>query len=126
MTDIPAATLDDGVADDAHRLISSSRIEGTPVFDRRGEKVGSVHSVMIDKLTGQVAYAVLSFGGLLGFGSRVYPLPWSMLRYDKAEHGYGLEIGREDIEDAPYMTLDQADRPHPREEPFYRHWDTYL
>lgn len=132
MTDIPAAaasndgTVDDAIADRTHRLISSARIEGTPVFDRRGDKVGSVHSLMIDKQSGQVAYAVLRFGGLLGFGARVYPLPWPMLRYDAEEHGYSLEIGREEIEDAPYMTLDQADRPRHAEEPAYRHWDTYL
>jgi len=127
VTDVSAAAIqDDGIEDRAHRLISSARIEGTPVFDRRADKVGSVHSVMIDKQSGQVAYAVLRFGGWLGFGSRVYPLPWSMLRYDPEQHGYCLNVGREAIEGAPYMTLDQAVRPRQTEEPAYRHWDTYL
>jgi sporulation protein YlmC with PRC-barrel domain len=128
MTDTAAAAAvsDDGIEDKAHRLISSARIEGTPVFDRRAEKFGSIHSVMIDKESGQVAYAVLRFGGVLGFGARVYPLPWSMLRYDPEQHGYCLSIGREEIEEAPYMTLDQAIRPRQSQEPVYRHWDTYL
>ncbi|MDB5662803.1 MAG: photosystem reaction center protein [Sphingomonas bacterium] len=117
---------DDAISDNEHRLISSARIEGTPVFDKRAEKVGTVRSVMIDKRSGQVAYAVLSFGGVLGFGSRVYPLPWSMLTYDPEEHGYSLEIGRDDIDAAPYMTLDEADRPHRTQEPAYRYWDMFI
>jgi len=123
MTDM---LVEDDVADVAHRLISSHRIEGTPVFDRYAKKIGAVHSVMIDKESGQVAYAVLTFGGFLGVGSRAYPLPWSMLTYDRDQHGYCLDLRLEDIEQAPYMTLDRADRPHTVEEPAYRHWDAYL
>jgi sporulation protein YlmC with PRC-barrel domain len=115
-----------GVADVGHRLISSNRIEGTPVIDRYGKKIGAIHSVMIEKQSGQVAYAVLTFGGFLGLGSRAYPLPWSMLTYDREQQGYCVELRFEDIEDAPYMTLDQADRPQVSQEPAYRHWDEYL
>jgi hypothetical protein len=118
--------VDEDIADVGHRLISSNRIEGTPVFDRYARKIGSIHSLMIEKESGHVAYAVLTFGGFLGVGSRAYPLPWSMLTYDREQHGYTLELRREDIEDAPYMTLDQADRPHTAQEPAYRHWDQYL
>jgi len=49
-----------------------------------------------------------------------------MLTYDQEQHGYCIELRREDIEDAPYMTLDQADRPHVSQEPAYRHWDEFL
>lgn len=121
----PVAPADD-LSDAGHRLISSGRIEGTPVFDRQGKKIGSIHSLMIDKQSGQVAYAVLTFGGLLGLGARAYPLPWSLLTYSKDERGYCLDLKRQDIEDAPYMTLDQADRPHLAKEPAYRHWEEYL
>jgi len=122
-----ANSVDDGnIADVGHRLISSNRIEGTPVFDRYGKKIGAIHSVMIEKESGQVAYAVLTFGGFLGVGSRAYPLPWSMLTYDREQRGYCIELRFEDVEDAPYMTLDQADRPHVSQEPAYRHWDEYL
>jgi sporulation protein YlmC with PRC-barrel domain len=120
------AVDDTDIADTAHRLISSNRIEGTPVFDRYGKKIGTIHSVMIEKQSGQVAYAVLTFGGFLGLGSRAYPLPWSMLTYEREQHGYCVELRREDVESAPYMTLDQADRPHTSQEPVYRHWDEYL
>lgn len=112
--------------DTRHDLISSLKVEGTPVFDRRGDKIGTVHSIMLDKSSGRVAYAVLSFGGFLGFGSRVYPLPWSMLTYDRGLQGYYVELTREDVESAPYMELDKADRPYETAEPVYRHWDQYL
>ena len=122
-----ADSVDDAdITDTGHRLISSNRIEGTPVFDRYAKRIGTIHSVMIEKESGQVAYAVLTFGGFLGLGSRAYPLPWSMLTYDREQHGYCTELRREDVESAPYMTLDQADRPHPSQEPAYRHWDEYL
>ena len=123
MTD---AVDDTDITDVEHRLISSNRIEGTAVFDRYGNKIGSIRSVMIEKESGQVAYAVLTFGGFLGLGSRAYPLPWSMLRYERDQHGYCVDLRREDIESAPFMTLDQADRPHLSQEPAYRHWDEYL
>ncbi|MBR0553017.1 PRC-barrel domain-containing protein [Stakelama marina] len=111
---------------DDHSLISSARVEGTAVYDRRAKKVGTIHSILIDKVSGQARYAVLSFGGFMGLGSRVYPLPWDLLVYDPELKGYGLTVTQEDVEAAPYMALDKADRPHEIPEPAYRHWDEYL
>lgn len=102
------------VLDPAHELVSSSRVEGTPVYNRAGKKLGWVHSVMIHKKTGQVAYALLSFGGFLGIGSRVHPLPWNLLDYDAERHGYVIDINRETLEKAPTLHLDEADRPSDR------------
>jgi len=116
----------DAVADPRHDLISSARVEGTVVYDRYGQKIGKVHSVMFDKQTGQVAYAVLSFGGFLGLAARVYPIPWQMLSYDRELHGYTVDVTREQVEAAPYMELDKADRPREIAEPVYRHWDEYI
>jgi hypothetical protein len=65
--------------DETSSLISSDKVEGTAVYDRRGEKLGSIHSVMIDNMSGKVAYAVMSFGGFLGIGDRYHPLPWHVL-----------------------------------------------
>ena len=56
-------------ADETAELISSKKVEGTAVYDRKGDKIGSVHHLMINKYTGQVAYAVISFGGFLGIGA---------------------------------------------------------
>lgn len=98
-------------ADRAHELISSRRVEGTPVFGDGGRKLGAVHSVMIDKRSGKVAYAVVSFGGFLGIGSHVHPVPWDVLGYDVDLDGYVVNLTREQLEAAPTMRLGDADRP---------------
>ena len=68
--------------DENIRLISSTKVEGTPVVGRDGAKLGRIESFMVDKYSGRVAYAVLSFGGTLGMGESLFPLPWSYLTYD--------------------------------------------
>lgn len=110
------------IMDRQHQLISSARVEGTPVYNPAGEKLGSVHSVMIHKTTGQVAYALLAFGGFLGVGTHVHPIPWGMLTYDEGRHAYVADITRQQIEDAPSLELDQADRPTESERPMYAYW----
>ena len=62
-----------------HSLIASDRVEGTPVRRSGGEKIGTIERLMIDKISGNVAYAVLSFGGFLGIGQRHAPIPWAKL-----------------------------------------------
>ena len=109
-----------------HELISSRRVEGTAVYDRDGRKLGTIHSVMIGKRNGQVAYAVLSFGGVLGIGSHVHPIPWDLLTYDVDRDGYVVAITRDQLEKAPTMTLDETDRPIDRDyqEEVSRYWGT--
>jgi hypothetical protein len=63
-------------------LIGSDKVEGTPVCRLNGDNIGTIERVMIDKLSGKVAYAVMSFGGFLGIGEDYYPLPWSVLTYN--------------------------------------------
>src|SRR5580704_3370466 len=60
-------------------LIGSDKVEGTPVFRPNGDRIGQIERVMIDKLSGKVSYAVMSFGGFMGVGEDYYPLPWSLL-----------------------------------------------
>jgi hypothetical protein len=59
-------------AKETSRLISADKVEGTAVYNPAGEKIGKIENVMIDKLTGKVAYAVMSFGGFLGIGDKHY------------------------------------------------------
>ncbi|RYD96555.1 MAG: PRC-barrel domain containing protein, partial [Sphingomonadales bacterium] len=84
----------DDITDRSHKLVSSMRVEGTPIYNPVGEKLGTVHSVMIHKTTGQVEYALLAFGGFFGIGTHVHPIPWRMLTYDQARHGYVADITR--------------------------------
>jgi hypothetical protein len=71
------------------------------VYNRAGDHLGQVHHLMIDKLTGQVAYAVLSFGGLFGIGESYHPLPWSMLNYEPTRAGYVVDLDRNRLAGAP-------------------------
>ena len=87
--------------DETSTLISSDKVEGTAVYDRGGEKLGSIHTVMIDKVSGKVAYAVMSFGGFLGIGDRYHPLPWNMLTYETGQGGYVVSLNQKQLKEAP-------------------------
>jgi PRC-barrel domain len=82
-------------------LIASDKVAGTSVYDRNANKLGSVSNLMLDKRSGQVAYAVLSFGGFLGMGSSYHPLPWNQLHYDPNQGGYVVDLTKEQLEGAP-------------------------
>jgi len=84
-----------------HSLIASDRVEGTRVYGADGKHIGSIERLIIGKLDGRVAYAVLSFGGLLGIGHDHYPLPWEKLNYDTQLDGYRIDLTKEQIEGAP-------------------------
>ena len=68
-------------------LIESDRVEGTAVYDPNGNKIGSIERLMIEKIGGKVAYAVMSFGGFLGLGEEEYTIPWNKLDYDTGATG---------------------------------------
>ncbi len=82
-------------------LISADRVAGTDVFDSAGRPIGEVRDVMIDKLSGQVAYAILSLRGFRGSGDRYYPVPWRLLNYDLTRGGYVARIDKDRLGDAP-------------------------
>ncbi len=87
---------------DTHgRLIAASKVNGTNVYNTAGEKLGSVYDVMLDKVSGQAQYAVMSFGGFLGIGDKYHPLPWNQLKYDTAQGGYVVNLDRSRLEGAP-------------------------
>ena len=93
---------DDRIAiDETSTLISSSKVEGTAVYGHDGERLGSIYNFMVDKRSGRVEYAVLSFGGFLGMGQNYYPLPWQMLEYDTDMDGYVVDMDEDDLENAP-------------------------
>jgi hypothetical protein len=89
-------------------LIGSDKVEGTAVYGPDREKIGSIERVMIDKISGKVAYAVLSFGGFLGMGEDYYPVPWSTLDYDTSLGGYHVNFTRDQLDRAPKYTESQG------------------
>jgi hypothetical protein len=90
--------------DETDRLISSDKVVGTAVYNPQGEHLGSVYNLMVDKISGQVAYAVMSFGGFLGIGESYHPLPWRLLKYDVRQGGYVVDLDRRRLEGAPSYT----------------------
>lgn len=82
-------------------LIGSDKVEGTAVYGADGSKIGQIERVMIDEKSGQVTYAVLSFGGFLGMGEDYYPVPWDSLKYDTNLEGYQAGLTEERLRGAP-------------------------
>jgi hypothetical protein len=98
--------------DETRNLISADKVIGTKVYNRREEHLGSVYGLMLNKLNGQVAYAIMSFGGFLGLGESYHPLPWRMMTYDTRLEAYVVDLDRSRLEQAPRYTTEPD-------------WDTY-
>jgi hypothetical protein len=88
-----------------HPLIPAGRVNGSEVFNQAKEKIGRIEDLAIDKRSGKVAYAILSFGGFLGMGEKHQPLRWSMLKFDPALNGYVVPITEEFVRFAPKLRL---------------------
>jgi hypothetical protein len=109
-------------------LIGSDKVEGTAVYGPDDRKIGNVQRVMIDKISGKVAYAVVSFGGFLGMGEDYYPMPWANLDYDTSLGGYRVGITEDQLKGAPKFNQnsdwDWSDRS--RDRMVYDYYDTPL
>ena len=90
--------------EDVDFLISSHKVDGTPVRTRDGDSLGAVSTFKIDRRTGQVTYVVLRIGGLLGIGQHFYPVPWSTLTYDAENVAYIISIDKRLLEGGPSFT----------------------
>lgn len=100
-------TMNTSVVERPFSVIAADKVQGTSVYDADGNSLGSIEYVMLDKVGGRVAYAVLSFGGFLGIGEKYHPLPWDVLRYDSSKGGYVINMTRAQLERAP--TIDAKD-----------------
>ncbi|MDB5827202.1 MAG: PRC-barrel domain protein [Variovorax sp.] len=89
-------------------VISSDRVESTTVYNAAGEKLGTIDDLMIDKISGQVRYAVMEFGGFLGMGTDRFPIPWNMLKYDTSQGGYVVPIDKAQLDGAPRYATDNV------------------
>jgi PRC-barrel domain len=88
-------------AQETGNLIASEKVEGTNVYNAAGDNLGAIHDLMIDKATGKVAYALMSFGGFLGIGNQYHPLPWSFLKNDTNVAGYVVNLDKRQLEGGP-------------------------
>ena len=101
---------EDVIDEESETLISAEKVIGTPVYNRAGERLGSIDQLMLNKRSGRVAFAVMSFGGVLGIGERYQPLPWARLTYDEARSGYNVDLSPEQLASAPHFGRDEAER----------------
>jgi sporulation protein YlmC with PRC-barrel domain len=97
------------ITDEKGRLISAEKVEGTSVVNARGEDLGHIAEIMLDKPTGRVAYAVLKYGSFLGLGGKLFALPWDVLKYDTHRSAYIVNIPEERLKNAP--SFDEATPP---------------
>jgi sporulation protein YlmC with PRC-barrel domain len=88
------------------RVMSASSLTGDRVRNKAGEDLGKVDEIMIDVPTGRVAYAVLSFGGVLGIGNKLFAVPWGALMLDEDNKEFILDVDKSFIENAPGFDKD--------------------
>lgn len=100
----PGSADEDVDGSSRHALITVSRVKGAPVFDADGHVCGQIRDLSVEKGTGRIVYALVSFSRLLGFDTRLLPLPWSLLHYDIDRDGYAVPLRTADIGDAPTLT----------------------
>ena len=87
-------------------VLSSSTLTGDSVRNLEGEDLGDIKDLMIDTASGNVEYAVLSFGGLLGMGDKLFAVPWKSLRVDTTNHCLVLDVPKDRLKDAPGFDKD--------------------
>jgi sporulation protein YlmC with PRC-barrel domain len=87
-------------------VLAASTLAGDSVRNVAGEDLGSIKEIMIDIPSGRVAYAVLSYGGFLGMGDKLFAVPWNALKVDEDEKAFILNVDKETIENAPGFDKD--------------------
>ncbi len=88
------------------RVLSASSLAGDRVRNTAGEDLGKIEEIMLDIPSGRIAYAVLSFGGFLGLGNKLFAIPWDAFTLDEAEKEFVLNVDRKVLEDAPGFDKD--------------------
>lgn len=88
-------------------LMGANTLDGNDVYNRQDQDLGDVKEIMLDMATGRVAYAVLSYGGFLGMGNKLFAVPWKALTLDTANKRFVLDVAQERLESAPGFDKDQ-------------------
>ena len=88
------------------QVLQATKVIGTKVYNRAGERLGSLRDLVIDFEEGHVAYAVLSFGGLLGTGDKLFAIPWEALILNPKDQSFLLDVDKEVLKEAPGFDKD--------------------
>jgi PRC-barrel domain len=100
----------------SHPVIGSDRVEGTVVFNRENNPIGTIKRLLIEKASGRVVYVDVTFGGFLGIGVHHHTIPWEKLTYDKELEGYRTDITEAQVQGAPSFYSDDQAWPDPKRE----------
>jgi len=87
-------------------VMGAATLTGDPVLDRDGQELGEIREIMLDMPTGRIAYAVLSFGGFMGVGDKLFAVPWSALTLDADRKAFILDVSKERLREAPGFDKD--------------------
>lgn len=83
------------------RLMGANTLIGNEVYNRKDEDLGEIKEIMLDTSNGNVCYAVLSFGGFLGMGEKLFAVPWNALKLDTANKRFVLNVEKDRLKNAP-------------------------
>ncbi len=104
-------------------FVESDRVEGAPVYGANDGYIGTIKHLIIEKVSGRVVYAVMSFGGFLGIGSHEHTIPWEKLKYHSKVGGFRTDITPEELTGAPSVSGDERDWwDRSRELDLHDHW----
>jgi sporulation protein YlmC with PRC-barrel domain len=92
------------------QVIRAKKVIGTSVKNSAGEKIGQVEDIVLDKLSNNIVYAVVGFGGFLGMNEKYHPVPWSALDYVESEDSYVVPFTKDELKMAPADSLDKLTR----------------
>jgi sporulation protein YlmC with PRC-barrel domain len=99
-----------GTASGHTTAIRAKKVIGTTVKDTTGKKIGEIEDVVLDKLSNNIMFAVVGFGGFLGMAEKYHPIPWSALDYDEKENAYVVSYSKEQLKAAPAASIDELTR----------------
>lgn len=88
------------------RLMGADTLMGNDVYNRQDEDLGDIKEIMLDVAAGRISYAVLSHGGLLGMGEKLFAVPWEALTLDTDKKRFTLDVSKERLESAPGFDKD--------------------
>ncbi len=90
--------------------IRAKKVIGSSVKDASGSQIGKIEDIVLDKMSDNVMFAVVGFGGVLGMGEKFHPVPWSTLSYEPSQDCYILNATKDELEKAPADTIDELTR----------------
>ena len=91
---------------DMYGVVLASKITGEAVVNRQDENLGKIHELVIDAKEGRLAYAVLSFGGFMGMGNKLFAMPWTAFEFSNSENKLILNVDKKKLETAPGFDKD--------------------